>query len=94
MNTRVLMLVVIFAATLIAGGCAMEKSRLERDYGTSHELQKYNQTANPEAEKNQAPVTGMNGQAAQNAVEKYQKEFEKPSQASTSYQINIGSMGK
>ena len=63
------------------------------DYGTSYQLQKYNQTLNPEAEKNQAPVTGMSGQAAQNASDKYQKGFEKETQTSTSYQINVGSMG-
>jgi len=74
-------------------GCAWQESRVAMDYGTSHQLQKYNQTLNPEAVKNQAAVTGMSGQAAQNASDKYQKGFEKETQTSTSYQINVGSMG-
>jgi hypothetical protein len=71
-------------------GCA--KSRLEMDHGTSYNLQKFNQTLNADAEKNLAPVTGMNGQAAQYSVEKYQKGFEKPSETATTYQISVGSM--
>ena len=83
-------LVAVFSLTI---GCAWQESRVERDFGTSYQLQKYNQTLNPEAEKNLAPVTGMSGQAAGNSSEKYQKGFEKESQTSTSYQINMGSMG-
>ena len=89
---NVMLLIAIIAAISFVFGCA--ESRVARDYGTSYQLQKYNQTINPDAEKNKAPVTGMSGQAAQSTVEKYQKGFEKESQTSNSYQINIGSMGK
>ena len=91
---KYMLLIGIIAALSFTFGCAWQESRVAMDYGTSHQLQKYNQTLNPEAaEKNQAPVTGMSGQAAQNTVDKYQKGFEKESQTSTSYQINVGSMG-
>ncbi len=83
----------VIAAFSLTIGCAWQQSRVEMDYGTSHQLQIYNQTLNPEAAKNQAPVTGLNGSAAQNAVDKYQKGFEKESPTSTTYQINMGSMG-
>lgn len=72
-------------------GCG--PTRLEMDYGTSYQLQKYSQTFNPQAEKNKKPVTGLNGKAAQNAVEKYQKGFEQTTSGSTTYQFSIGSMG-
>lgn len=88
---KYMMFIGIVAAFTFVFGCA--ESRVAMDYGTSHQLQKYNQTLNPEAVKNQAPVTGMSGQSAQNAVDKYQKGFEKESQTSTSYQFSIGSMG-
>ena len=91
---KYMMFVGMIAAFLLTIGCAWQESRVAMDYGTSHQLQKYNQTLNPEAVKNQAPVTGMSGQAAQNASDKYQKGFEKETQTSTSYQINVGSMGK
>jgi len=69
-------------------GCA--PTRLEMDYGTSYQLQKYQQTLNPQAAKNMAPVEGLNGQAAQNAVEKYQKGFLKDeSEQKPTYQFSI-----
>ena len=88
---NVMLLIAIIAAISFVFGCA--ESRVAMDYGTSHQLQKYNQTLNPEAEKNVAPVTGMDGRAAQGAVEKYEKGFEKAAPTTTSYQINVGSMG-
>lgn len=61
------------------GGCA--PSRVEMDYGASYHLARYNQILNPDAEKNLKPVEGLNGTAANAAVEKYQKDFEKPAPA-------------
>ena len=89
-----IVLIGIIAALSLTIGCAWQESRVAMDYGTSYQLQKYNQTLNPEAEKNLAPVTGMDGRAAQGAVDKYEKGFEKETQTTTSYQINVGSMGK
>ena len=91
---KYIVLIGIVAAFSFTFGCAWQESRVAMDYGTSFQLQKYNQTLNPEAEKNKAPVTGMDGRAAQGAVDKYEKGFEKETQTSTSYQINVGSMGK
>ncbi len=83
----------IVSAFSLAMGCAWQDSRLALDRGTSYQLQKYNQTLNPDAEKNLAPVTGMSGQTAQTTVEKYQKGFEKETQTSNTYQISVGSLG-
>jgi hypothetical protein len=60
------------------------------DYGVSHKLSKYNQILNPDAEKNLAPVEGMDGKAAHAAVEKYRKDFEKPAPAQT-FMFSVGS---
>jgi hypothetical protein len=68
-------------------------TRLETDYGTSYKLQKYNQIANPDAEKNLKPVEGLDGQAAAAAMTKRQKEFEKQEKA-PSYIFNLGTTGK
>ena len=65
--------------TLLAVGCG--PTRTQMDFGTSYQLAKFNQIQNPQAEKNLEPVEGMDGQAAQNAVEKYHKDFEKPAPA-------------
>ena len=64
-------------------------TRLELDYGTSFNLMKFNQIANPEAEKNLEPVTGLDGQAAKATLDKYRKDFEKPA-AAPAYTLSIG----
>jgi hypothetical protein len=68
-------------------------TRVETDYGTSYKLQKFNQTANPAAEKNLAPVQGLDSRASAGAVEKYHKEFEKQDKAPQVI-FNLGTTGK
>ena len=82
---KTIVLIGIIAALSLTMGCAWQESRVAMDYGTSFQLQKYNQTLNPQAEKNQAPVTGMSGQAATATAEKYQKGFEQPASTSTAW---------
>ncbi|HBB16942.1 MAG: hypothetical protein A3J94_16385 [Syntrophus sp. RIFOXYC2_FULL_54_9] len=62
---------------LIASLAACVPSRLAMDYGTSFRQQKLNQIADLEAGKNIEPVEGMNGKAAEGAMGRYQKGFEK-----------------
>jgi hypothetical protein len=71
------------------GGCATEPSRVEMDYSTSYKLAIYNQTLNPDAEKNLEPVSGIEGQVAEKIVEKYEKSFEKPLPASPTFSITV-----
>jgi hypothetical protein len=63
------------------------------DFGTSFKLTQSNQILNPEAEKNIEPVTGFDGRAAQAAIEKYRKDFEKPTPAAP-FVLSIGTTGK
>lgn len=76
--------IVFFALIASVGslflGCAgpQQQSRLEMDYGTSHNLSKFNQILNPDAEKNLEPIEGLEGRAGQAAMQKYEKGFEKP----------------
>jgi len=91
MNSKMIIVACVCSVMVLTLGCA--KSRLEMDYGTSYNLQKFNQTLNPDAEKNLVPVTGLSAQAAQNVGEKYQKGFEKQAEAPTTYQVNVGSLG-
>ncbi len=90
MNRNYSIAMVLLTLAFLFAGCAgsnPEKmtlsppSRLEMDYGTSFKLMKFNQVANPDAEKNLEPVTGMDGQAAKAAIEKYRKDFEKQPEA-------------
>ena len=90
-KTIAIIAILSFTAGLLIS-CAAP-TRLETDYGTSYKLQKYNQIANPDAEKNLKPVEGLDGQAAAAAMTKRQKEFEKQDKA-PSYIFNLGTTGK
>ncbi len=79
-------------AFLMVTACGMQYSRTEMDYGTSYKLSKFNQIANPEAEENLALVSGMDGQAAQENMSKYRKDFEKAAQAPV-YSLSFGTVG-
>jgi acyl-CoA reductase-like NAD-dependent aldehyde dehydrogenase len=52
-----------------------EETELDKNWGRSYETAKYNQIINPEAGKNINQVEGLEGNAADNAVEAYQKSF-------------------
>jgi len=92
MVKRSFVLIGLIAMFFISGSCA-GPTRVERDFSTSFNLAKLNQTLNPEAEKNIEPVTGLDGKSAQATIEKYRKDFEKPA-PSTPFVLNLGSMGK
>lgn len=75
--------------TVSMGYAEMQQSRLEQDYGTSANLAKFNQILNPDADKNLEPVSGLNGNAAQENMKKYVKGFEKPAKEPV-YTFTIG----
>jgi hypothetical protein len=91
MIKKVIITIGIIASFLTLMGCACP-SRVAMDYGTSHNLAKFNQILDPEAEKNLEPVTGFDGGAANASMEKYRKGFEKATPAPV-YSISIGGLG-
>ncbi len=91
MAQRCFLLIVLVGIFLICVSCA-GPTRLEMDYGTSYKLAKFNQTLNPEAEKNLEPVTGFDGGAAQATIGRYRKGFEEKATAPT-YVFSIGGVG-
>lgn len=68
---------------------AQGHSRLERHWGESLESAKYNQLLDREAQKNRAPVFGLDGQASEKNIENYRESFahETPQPI---YDLNLG----
>jgi len=87
MARRGFLLIGVAGIFLLVASCA-GPSRVEMDYGTSHKLAKFNQTLNPQAEKNLEPVTGSDGRTAEATIERYRKGFQEKSEAPV-YSINI-----
>jgi hypothetical protein len=82
-------LIALALITFSLAGCATEPSRVEMDYGTSYKLAVYNQTLNPDAEKNIDPVYGIEGLIAEKNVEKYRKSFERPLPTTNTYILSV-----
>ena len=87
---------ILFVGLLFFVSCGKEFQKdtmLDQNWGKSFESAKQNQILHPEAGKNSEPVLGMDGKAAENALEKYQKSFERePPKAN--YEINLGVLGQ
>jgi hypothetical protein len=85
MLTRCLISILIMSIISVMLGCsgttpAPEQSLLEKNWGRSFESMRYMQMADPEAGKSLDAVEGMDGNAADYSVKKYQKSFEKTEQ--------------
>ena len=90
MAKRSFLLIGLGVMFLVSTGCVT--GRVEMDYGTSYKLAKFNQTLNPQAEKNLEPVTGEDGKTAEATIDRYRRGFqEKP--AAPTYTINVSGMG-
>jgi hypothetical protein len=71
----------VLMITLIAAfwmGCTKQQyyqgeSPLDANWGRSFEAAKFNQMLNPDADKNLEPVEGLDGKAAEGAIENYLK---------------------
>jgi hypothetical protein len=73
-------LIVAAVVTILSTGCTRQVyheggSPLDKNWGRPFEEQKYSQIIDHEAGKNLDPVTGLDGNAAVNAVEGYQESF-------------------
>lgn len=57
-------------------GCAQSAPRFEANFGEAVRMANAQQTLNPDASRNADPVVGIDGRAADNAMQRYHKSFE------------------
>ena len=72
---------IVLAAMTIAviAGCA---SMLDDNWGRSFESARHNQTLNPEADRNLAPVEGLEGPSSERILEGYRQGGQQEKQSS------------
>ena len=94
MIRKTLVIIGLIASVSILTGCVcmMGPGRVETDFGTAYKLSIFNQTLDPEAEKNLEPVIGLGGPEANLNMERYRKGFEKEITRPT-YILNVGGVG-
>ena len=85
MLNRYLILITFMSIFLLVLGCSgttpiQEQTLLERNWGRSLESMRYMQMVDPEAGKNLDPVEGLDGNASEHNINKYQNSFKKTEQ--------------
>jgi hypothetical protein len=89
MNAMKTMIAALMAAT--AAACASPTPHFDQQFGFAVNSAKAQQTINPEASRNTDPVAGIDGRAADSAIDEYQNTFRSP--PPTFPVINIGGGG-
>ncbi|MES2500741.1 MAG: hypothetical protein V4570_09400 [Pseudomonadota bacterium] len=70
--------------------CVQTMPRYEAEFGETIRNTMNAQVINPDAGNNPDPVTGIDGRAARDAVNNYQKSFAKPEPAPNVFNLGVG----
>lgn len=82
----------LIGAALISG-CAGETPRLDEHFGDAVNAAKAQQIVDPNAALNRDPVAGVDGQAANSAVDRYHRSFQTPTPPANVFTIGVGTSG-
>ena len=80
----------LLLASVALAGCATKTPVLDQHFGEAVNAAKAQQTINPDASLNQDPVAGIDGQAANGAVDRYHKSFVQPPASTNVFTIGVG----
>ncbi|MGB9128253.1 MAG: hypothetical protein WCB97_01255 [Thiobacillus sp.] len=81
------------AAVLLLAGCVTRAPVVDQHFGEAVNMAKAQQTVNPDASRDQDPVAGLDGQAANAVIDRYHKSYETPPQPVNVFTIGIGGGG-
>jgi type IV pilus biogenesis protein CpaD/CtpE len=88
MTTLKIATVLVSVAALCA--CVEPAPRYEAEFGNSIRATLNAQIINPDAGNNPDPVAGLDGRAARDAINNYQKSFAKPEPAPNVFTLGVG----
>jgi outer membrane murein-binding lipoprotein Lpp len=77
-------------STMLLAGCVAPTPHLDEKFGEAVNTAKAQQTINPDASRNTNPVAGIDGQAANAAIDRYHKSYERPAAQPSAFTIGIG----
>lgn len=85
----------VVAAFVVTSACAPVTPQWDARFGDSVRMAVAQQTLNPDASRNTDPVLGIDGRAANEAINRYHESFQKPPPPPSLFQImNGGGSGK
>ena len=74
----------------LLAACTPLTPNLDSHFGDAVNIAKAQQIINPDAANNRDPVSGVDGQAAKETLDNYNKSFKTPAKTTISNTINIG----
>jgi hypothetical protein len=89
MLKKSLIIIGIIAAIFVVSACSGTETLSERNWGRSYETATYNQILNPQADKNLKPVESLDGQAAENDMQRYRDGFKEKNEPQPVNLINL-----
>lgn len=93
MHTSNKLMLSLLSLTFALIGCATKTPYLDEHFGEAVNAAKAAQIINPEASLDTDPVDGVDGQAANAAVDRYHKSFVQPPPSTNVFNIGVGSGG-
>ena len=78
MGRYIIIIGLTVSLAVAVSGCTT--TMLQENWGSSYILARNSQIANPDASKSLEPVVGLDGMAAQRAMDKYQRSFKDQAQ--------------
>jgi hypothetical protein len=81
---------ITLASACLLSACAPTTPKFDATFGNTVRSAIAEQTLNPDASGNTAPVSGIDGRAAREAVDRYQKSFAQPDPQPSVFAIGIG----
>ncbi|MES2104109.1 MAG: pilus assembly protein [Pseudomonadota bacterium] len=84
--SRLTMLATLLALT----ACAQTTPRADATFGDTVRIATARQTMYPDAAQNIDPVSGMDGRAARDALDRYHKSFKEPTPHPSVFTIGVG----
>lgn len=89
MLKKSLIIVGITAIVSMVSACSGTETLSQRNWGKSYETAAYNQILNPDADKTLKPVDSLDGQAAENDLQRYRDSFKAKKEPETVNLINV-----
>ena len=74
----------------ILSACVEPAPRYEAEFGNATRATLNAQIINPDAGNNQDPVSGLDGRAARDAINNYQKSYANPEKPQNVFNIGVG----
>ena len=80
----------VLALAAVLSACVEPAPRYEAEFGNATRATLKAQIINPNAGNNQDPVAGLDGRAARDAINSYQKSFAQPQPTENVFNIGVG----